>query len=119
MIPVSRADFDLLVAEALDTVPPQFHRYLDNVAVVVEEEPSREDRDKLGLGRGETLFGLYRGTPLTKRDANFAGLPDTIVIFRGPILRACWSRADAVAQIRATVLHEVGHLFGLSDEQLP
>jgi predicted Zn-dependent protease with MMP-like domain len=72
----------------------------------------------LGLSPRQTLFGVYRGVPRTRREANFAGLPDQIVIFRGPILRSSTTRREAIDCIRTTVLHEIGHHFGLSDADM-
>jgi predicted Zn-dependent protease with MMP-like domain len=117
VISISREGFERLVAEALDGIPEEFHRYLANVVVSVEEEPAEQERRALA-GRGEFL-GVYRGVPLPRREANYAGLPDTIVVFRGPILRVCRSPEAVVSQIRNTVIHEVGHLFGFSDAELP
>lgn len=119
VIHVSPAEFEDLVAEALDEIPEEFQRHLENTLVTIEDRPSREDLESLGIGRGRTLLGLYHGTPMTLRDANFAALPDTIVLFRGPILEASRSRRDVVRQVRDTVVHEVGHFFGLSDKDLP
>ena len=112
-------EFDALVAEALDSIPPEFQKHLVNTVVSVEEEPSRGILERLEIGGGSTLLGLYSGTPMTRREANFAALPDSIVLFRGPILRACGSRRQIIDQIRATVVHEIGHFFGLADEDLP
>jgi predicted Zn-dependent protease with MMP-like domain len=116
---VSPAEFEGLVAEALDEIPGEFQRHLDNTLVTIRDRPTREQLDGLGVGRGRTLLGLYQGTPMTLRDANFAALPDTIFLFREPILAASRSRADVVRQVKDTVVHEVGHFFGLSDEDLP
>ena len=119
MIDVSPAEFERLVAEALDEIPDEFQRHLGNTLVTIEEGPTREQLEDLGIGRGRTLLGLYQGTPLTLRDSNFASLPDTIILFRRPILAASRSRRDVVRQVRDTVVHEVGHFFGLADKDLP
>lgn len=119
MIDVSPAEFEALVAQALDEIPAEFQDRLANTLVTIEERPTREQLEELGIRRGGTLLGLYQGTPLTLRDANFAALPDTIILFRQPILGASRSRRDVVRQVRDTVVHEVGHFFGLSDEDLP
>jgi len=119
VIDVSPAEFETLVAQALDEIPPEFQSHLENTVVTIENRPTREQLRDLRVGRGTTLFGLYQGTPLTLRDANFAALPDTIILFREPILSACRSRADVVRQVKDTVVHEVGHFFGLADEDLP
>jgi predicted Zn-dependent protease with MMP-like domain len=116
---ITREEFEQLVAEALDGIPDEFQRHLGNVVVSVEEEPAESERRALTGGEGD-LLGIYRGVPLPRREANFAGLPpDTIAIFRGPILRHCRSRDAIIRQIRDTVIHEVGHLFGFADDELP
>jgi predicted Zn-dependent protease with MMP-like domain len=116
---IAPEEFEALVSEALDSIPPEFQKHLANTLVSVEEEPSRKMLRELDVRPGSTLLGLYVGTPLTKREANFAALPDSIVLFRGPILRACSTRDQIVDQIRKTVVHEIGHFFGLADEDLP
>ena len=113
-------EFERLVEEALTTLPPQFAQLLQNVAVVVEDEPSPEDLDLLDDPDGGELLGIYRGVALTKRSHDMLPmLPDQIAIFRGPINRITRSRGDAVAEIRDTVIHELGHYFGLHDEEMP
>ena len=121
---VNPAEFERLVEEALDSLPERFASLLDNVVVVVEEEPSASDLDVLhdddhghGHGHGE-LLGLYRGTPMTRRSYDSFRMPDQIAIFRGPILRVSRTRDEAHRQIRETVIHELGHYFGLSDEEM-
>src|SRR6185295_7577178 len=96
----------------------RFATLLDNVAVVVEDEPGDDDLDVLENDDAE-LLGIYRGTALTHRTHDMLPhLPDTIAIFRGPILRTSRNRNDAVQQVRETVIHELGHYFGLSDEDM-
>jgi len=115
----SRTEFERLVEEALESLPPRFAELLDNVAVVVEEEPSDDDLDALEDGENE-LLGLYRGVALTHRSHDMLPmLPDQIAIFRGPILRIARNRRDAVHEIRDTVIHELGHYFGLHDHDMP
>lgn len=107
---MSLEDFEALVGEALDEVPPELARLMDNVAVFVEDEPPAGDPE---------LLGWYEGTPLTDRDSSYAGvLPDRIVIFRGPILRFCDTPEDVVEEVRITVVHEIAHHFGIEDERL-
>ena len=110
-------DFDRLVSEALDSLPADIAHRLENVDVVVEDEPPQEMLDR--LAPGSSLFGLYHGIPLTKRGPNYSNvLPDKISIYRGPITRY-WRRPDKIrAQIRRTVIHEVGHYFGIPEERL-
>ncbi len=108
------------MARALDGLPKEFSELLENVAVVVEEEPSDEDLESVGLDPElDDLFGLYQGVPLAERDSYYGALPDRVVIYRGPILRACSSRREAIREIRDTVIHELGHHFGLDEEEMP
>ena len=115
MIRISRREFEQLVEQALGELPERFASLLDNVAVVVEEEPNDEDLDLVDDDADE-LLGIYRGIPITERSYDSMRLPDQIAIFRGPILRVARSRSDAVHEIRDTVINELGHYFGLDDE---
>jgi predicted Zn-dependent protease with MMP-like domain len=104
--------FEELVGEALDSIPPDLGRLMENVAVVVED----------GSARGR-LLGLYQGVPLTNRDAGYGGyghlvMPDRITIFRLAICARCNDEADVIRQVRITVIHEVGHHFGIDDARL-
>ncbi len=112
-------EFDSLVEQALAAVPPKFRRYLDNVVVVVEEEPTDEDYDETDTPDEDELFGIFRGAPYFERDRSVSELPAQIALFRGPILRSCETRGEAVQEIRDTVVHELGHLLGLDDEEMP
>jgi len=116
MIDVPAEEFEDLVGEALDTIPDELARLMSNVVILVEDRsPRRPDL----VGDERDLLGLYEGTPLTQRGTNYAGLlPDRITIYRIPILRQCWSRQEVVRQVRTTVVHEVAHHFGISDERL-
>jgi predicted Zn-dependent protease with MMP-like domain len=117
---VTRNEFERLVEEALETLPPQFAAMLDNVAVVVEEEPGDEDLELLDDPEEGELLGIYRGVALTQRTHDMLPmLPDQIAIFRGPILRIARNRHEAVHEIRDTVIHELGHYFGLHDHEMP
>ena len=110
-------EFEKLVEEALASLPPRFAKLLDNVAVVVEEEPSPDDLEVME-DDGE-LLGIYRGVALTRRSYDMLPmLPDQIAIFRGPILRVARDRREAMHEIRDTVIHELGHYFGLDDEDM-
>lgn len=117
---ISRRRFEEIVGEALDEIPEALWNVIDNVVVTVEEWPTRRHIDRVGLGPGNTLLGLYEGVPLTVRTSHYGMVaPDKITIFRGPILQASPADEDAVrAQIRQTVLHEIAHHFGISDERL-
>jgi len=116
---MERAEFEALVAEALDHIPEEFARHLENVAVTVEDEPHPDLLRKLGLDpHRATLFGLFQGVPLPGRPFDFTGLPDRIVIFSGPLLRACNGRTQLERRIRATVVHEIAHFFGFDERRI-
>jgi len=116
MVHVTAERFEELVADALDAIPPELGTAIENVAVVVAEWPTSAQL----AGRPGTLLGLYEGVPLTRRDAMaYAGvMPDRITIFQGPISERATDEADLAAMVRTTVLHEVGHYFGLGDARL-
>jgi predicted Zn-dependent protease with MMP-like domain len=116
MVHVTPDRFEALVADALDEIPRALGEAIENVAVVVSEWPTRE---QLG-NRSGTLLGLYEGVPLTRRDPmSYRGvLPDRITIFRGPLCARAHDEADLAARVRTTVLHEVGHYFGMTDARL-
>lgn len=118
---ISPSEFERLVATALDGLPEEWAARLDNVAVVVEEEPSPEVLLSVGLDPelGDELLGLYEGVPLDERGTTYSALPDRIVIYRGPTLRVARSRREVVRSVQETVLHELGHHFGLAEEDLP
>ncbi len=118
---LSPEEFEELVREAIDGLPAQYRRLLRNVAVVVEEEPSREVLDDLGLETEDDLLGLYSGTALDEESFFSPGgqLPARISIYRGPILRLCRTREEVVQEVADTVVHEIGHHFGLDDEEMP
>ena len=112
--------FARLVRDALADLPPAFARRLDNLAVLVADRPSPDKLRALGLGPDETLFGLYEGTPLGERGTGYhLVLPDRITIYREPILDACATTQEMKQEIQLTVIHELGHHFGLSDDELP
>jgi predicted Zn-dependent protease with MMP-like domain len=115
---LSRAEFEKVVREALDGLPPEFHYALENVSVVVEEEPGPAELADLDCDDHE-LFGIYQGVPLSDRGHEHSGLPDRIVIYRGPLLRSFRTVKRIAKEIRRTVIHEIGHHLGLSDEQMP
>jgi predicted Zn-dependent protease with MMP-like domain len=112
-------EFDALVEQALSSVPERFRRYLDNVIVVVEDEPTDEDYDETDTPDEDELFGIFRGAPYFERNRSVTELPAQIALFRGPILRSCATRGEAVREIRDTVVHELGHLLGLDDGEMP
>jgi predicted Zn-dependent protease with MMP-like domain len=116
---MTRDRFRRLVAEALDTIPARFQRHLKNIAIVVEDEPSPALLAEMEIEPPDTLFGLYQGTPLIDRRWDHGNtLPDRIVIFQGPIEDVSETEDDAVTEIGETLIHEVGHYFGLSEEEI-
>jgi len=116
---ISAREFEAYVEEALAGVPPAFRKYLENIVVVVEEEPTDEDYEDIEASDDSELYGIFRGVPFFDRGAAVSHLPAQIAIFRGPILRNCATRGEAVREIRDTVVHEVGHMLGLADNEMP
>ena len=115
---MTREEFEDLVSEALDELPEEFAQRLDNVEVVIEDEPRPELLRSMGMDpRRDTLFGLYQGVPLHLRGSSYGGiLPDKITIFYRPLLHACRTPDRIRQQVRRTVIHEIGHFFGLNDK---
>lgn len=116
---IARTDFARLVAEALEDLPPEIRERMENVEVVIADWPTRTQLRRAGLRPGQTLFGLYEGVPLTQRTSGYNLVPpDKVTIFRGPILAALRTPEEIRRQVRRTVLHEIGHHFGLDEERL-
>lgn len=116
---LSRLEFERLVEKALRTLPDQFRQKVENVAVVVEDWADDETLAEMGIEPPDTLYGLYRGVDLTRRDTSYGNvLPDTISIYRGPIEEDCETLDEIVECVRETVMHELGHYFGLDDDDL-
>jgi predicted Zn-dependent protease with MMP-like domain len=117
MIP--RGEFLALVNAALESIPDEFRTAMQNIAIVVEDEPSTRALDEVGIEPPDTLLGLYEGTPLTERGwAHGNTLPDKITLFQGPIEDASDDEDDMVVAIGETLIHEIGHYFGLSEEEI-
>ncbi len=123
---LTRVEFERVVREALDSLPKRFSDMVKNVVIAVEEEPNREDLDSFdhdedddGHDEEHELLGIYRGVPLTERAHDDPLLPDEIAIFRGPINRVARTHQEAVEEVRETVIHELGHYFGLDDHEMP
>ena len=120
MIEVSTEEFEQLTQRAIDSLPAALAERLDNVFVVVEDEPSLEELQSVGLDPAvDDLLGLYEGVSLDQRGVEYSSLPDRVVLFRMPILRICSSRAEVEQEIRDTLVHELGHHFGLRDDEMP
>jgi predicted Zn-dependent protease with MMP-like domain len=109
-------NFEQLVADAIDSLPEDLGNAMQNVEIVVEEEPPRSYLQK--MPRGYTLFGLYHGVPLTDRGIYDRALPDKISIYKGPIVRRMRTPDAIKEQVRRTVIHEIAHHFGIDDDRL-
>ncbi len=119
MNPISDEEFEKLAGKALDSLPEKYTSKLDNVVIVVADEPTPEQREKLKLRCDQTLFGLYEGVPKTARGNYYSMvLPDKITIFKLPIVRASHDASSLYEQIRHTLWHEIAHHFGLKHEQI-
>jgi predicted Zn-dependent protease with MMP-like domain len=118
---VHREKFERLVADALASIPRRFRDAMKNLAIVVEDEPTADLLREMEIAPPGTLLGLYQGTPLTERRWDYGNvLPDRILLFQGPIERESEedNDVDVVAAIGETLIHEVGHYFGMSEEQI-
>ena len=112
-------DFARALREALLELPPMFRDALANVAVVVEEWPPEDLLNELGVPPDDTLYGFYHGVPLPERSVLDSGLlPDKISVYRGPLMEDFPDRNELCRQIRITLLHEIGHYFGMDEEKL-
>jgi predicted Zn-dependent protease with MMP-like domain len=115
---LSAREFNRLVEDGLALIPEEIRVLISNVQIVVEEEPSEELLEELDVPPDETLFGLYQGVPLTERSTAYSALPDRIIIFRRPLLEEFDDPLDIRREVARTVIHEVAHHFGISDERL-
>ncbi len=116
---LSRDDFEKLVSKALKELPKKFRDRLENIVVVVEDDPPREILRQLGVKYPHHLLGLYQGVPLKHRGVRYGNvLPDQIVIYQRPIEALARSRGELLRQIRRTLMHEIGHYFGLAESNL-
>lgn len=114
-----RARFERLVERALRQLPVEWADRLENVAIVVADEPTARQRAAAGLGPGDNLYGLYEGVPRTERPAGYGMvLPDKITIFQRGIEADCRSEAEIIAEVRQTIVHELAHHFGIDDARL-
>jgi predicted Zn-dependent protease with MMP-like domain len=116
---VDRHAFERLVAEALASIPRRFKSAMKNIAIVVEDEPPPALLEEMEIEPPDTLLGLYQGTPLTERTWGYGNtLPDRILIFQRPHERDAEDEDDLVVAIGETLIHEIGHYFGLSEEEI-
>ena len=116
---MTRHAFEKLVVEAVTLIPARFRREMKNLALVVEEEPSSDLLDEMEIEPPDSLYGLYQGVPLPERSWSHGNhLPDKITLFQRPIEQDCEDEDEIRAVIGETLIHEVGHYFGLSEEEI-
>lgn len=116
---MTRGHFETLVDRALASIPARFRQAIENVAIVVEDEPDADLLEAMEIRPPDTLFGLYQGTPLTERHWDHGNvLPDQVTLFQGPIEQESDDEADIIVAIGETLIHELGHYFGLSEEEI-
>lgn len=119
MLHLDHETFDRLVARALEGLPAWVQTALDNIEVTVAETPTPAQRRRTGLRPGTTLLGLYEGVPQTRRSSRYGlVLPDKITLFRRPILAVCRTPEEVQERVRAVVIHELAHHFGIDDDRL-
>ena len=116
---MTRRQFEALVERAMRRLPRAFKDKIKNVVVVVEDWPDDETLDEMGIEPPDTLYGLYRGVDLTRRDSGYGNvLPDSVTIYQGPIEEDCADEDDMADLVRETLIHEIGHYFGLDDDTM-
>ena len=115
---MERKAFEALVQRAIHELPVEFRQKLENVAVIVEDEPSKELLERMEISSQDTLLGLYEGVPLTERGFEAPLYPDTIWIFHKPIEEECESEDELLDEVQITIVHEIAHFFGLDDDYL-
>jgi len=116
---MTRAQFEALVARAMRSLPRTFRDKIKNIAVVVEDWADDATLAEMGIEPPDTLYGLYRGVDLTRRDASYGNvLPDVVTIYQGPIEEDAADEEEMADIVRETVVHELGHYFGLDDETM-
>jgi predicted Zn-dependent protease with MMP-like domain len=117
-VTISNEQFSGLVLEAIEAIAPKYKSRLENVAFIVEDRPSEEQRIKTGLAAGQTLLGLYEGVPLPSRNGAAKILPDKITLFKEPLLAESANLAELKESIRHTIWHEIAHYFGLDHDRI-
>lgn len=116
---VSDEQFSALISQAMDELPQEYIRGLQNVVITYDDEPSPQQREEMKLKQYESLFGLYQGVPLTKRGAGYnLVLPDKITIFKLPMLQATHDEDSLYAQVKHTLWHEIAHYYGLDHDRI-
>ena len=110
--------FDDYVIEGIDALPSHILDKLQNVAIVVEDKPTSNQKKKLNIRKNEVLFGLYEGIPRTERGCMYQGLPDKITIFKEAIIKEAKDEEDLKSIVKTTVWHEVAHHFGMDEEEV-
>ena len=116
---IKRREFDALLEQALAALPPQFARWVEEVPIVVEDEPSEDMLEDFGVDESGDLLGSYHGVALTLRSVeDSARVPDQIMIFRRPLIKMCHTPEELTHEIRKTLLHELGHYAGLDEDDL-
>jgi predicted Zn-dependent protease with MMP-like domain len=118
MIQVTDAEFEKVIADALDTLPGDHIKQIKNIAITWTDDPTPLQREELRLRDHETLFGLYEGVPLSKRQGNLARMPDKITLFRGPLSMHVTNLQGLQEQVRHTLWHEIAHYYGLNHSQI-
>lgn len=119
MVEITNSQFEAYIADAMDEMPEQYIKHLNNVVITYEDEPTAEQRHKQHLRHDQTLYGLYEGIPLNRRGANYnLVLPDKITIFKGPLSRAAPSIEALKAQVKHTLWHEIAHFYGLGHDRI-
>jgi len=113
------AEFDILITRAMDELPEKYIKGLNNVAIVMADEPTLEQQNKMHIDRQHLLLGLYEGIPLTKRGNNYNFvLPDKITLFKNPILSVTHNNTELFEQIKRTLWHEIAHYYGLGHNDI-
>lgn len=119
MLEISDDDYEQLINASMDELPQEYITRLNNVAITYEDESSPEQRTKLKLNCHQTLYGLYEGIPLTKRNSNYSMvLPDKITLFKLPMLHSSRDLADLKEQVKRTLWHEIAHYYGLDHDRI-
>lgn len=116
---LSESEFDDLITRAMDELPQEYIKGLKNVAIVIADEPTADQRKELQLHCNETLFGLYKGIPLTNRGNGYGMvLPDKITLFKNPLIQSSTTIEDLYRQIKHTLWHEIAHYYGLDHDRI-